>query len=405
MIARAKILLSTAIVLFAHGTASADPAGFVREGAFVISREPNAVINGVPTRTKLGYLPVGSVVFVRNCFPVREGASQRGMIAPRERDYCDVTSEVGINGLVRKDLIQVIEERWVAIAIGDSEVLIRRKDLATKLSSFSRTSGVFVEVIGRENPEFYRVRLPWSEGQEGFIEAADQERNLIRLLDGNSLDVAPVEFRSVRDYTTDHLPTSYIAQKLDETVDRIAEELDVVENLECLVDLSIVGETGVRIFGNGLGLKGAVEFFSKGFMYDTDVDLMFRGRSPLLTFVTVKKLKCENNPLPHPATMTSLSLFVDRPPKEGNRVLWLKGTEGGEDGAHIVVDVNDAPPMIKISNWYDYQRELTTLRRNVPGNVFLRSLEPSDREAVLHYMLSKAAFFYPTTYDEFYGDS
>jgi len=385
--------------------------GFVRSGTFVIPSVPNAVLQEKHTRERTGYLPVGTVVFVETCIQLNEDASTAALTDPK-KTYCEIVSSLGVNGLVRRDKIKLLGDSKVGVAVGDKKVLIYPADATTPtgktVSEFSRTDHWYVEIVGEKVPGFYDVLLPWTakeraKWRDGRLAKKTVESGEVIVIDAAKLKARPVEFKPVTGTLVKKLqekiglPTSELLAKISKTIDKVAEDLRGVRNLQCIVDVKLVQELGLRIFGTGLGLVGTLNLFEKGHLYEIDTDFIMIDGRPRHTVISLKKVKCEVVLVPFPVWMTAMGLFVDRAPSLGNSILVIneKNLSGYGSGVIIPVDVSDTPPMFEIKDWYDYQRRLRLLRKNIPRSKLLKSLPSEEADIFLHFLLNKIAFFYP----------
>ena len=372
-------------------------------GTFVIEREPNQIRNGTKTRTIKAYLPVGTPVFLSDCgIPIKERASQpetaisNRASSRQEYPYCDIVTPLGIDGLVRQKQVTRFEGNGVAVAIGDTEIEVLDPSSDQPVGSFSRTSGVYVEVID-ESTQHYNVRMPWSNLPGRLLKGSQEEPTYVHL-NATAQFAAPVEFRSFTGAVNEQLqrvssmPVSYLMKQLSRGLDSIASDLNSLTNLQCITTVDATVQAGVEIFGTGLGIQTATNLFEPGFKYELGMDLMFADDQPLRTLITMKKLRCETVFVPHPVEMTAFGIFGDRPPADGNSFIFLNSNPEMVE-LLTVPDEGVSPPMFRIRNWYDYDRRVAHLQHSMSSNKWFRSLRPAERDVLLHYILKQVAWF------------
>ena len=382
--------------------------GFVSMGTFVIEREPNQVRNGKKTRTIKAYLPVGTPVFLSNCdIPINEGASRlktsvtNFASSSRVYPYCDIVTSLGIDGLVREGQVTRFEGNGVAVAIADTPIEVLSPTSDQPAGSFSRTSGVYVEVIG-DSTQHYDVRMPWSApaNMQGRLLKGSQEGRMYVHLDATAQFAEPVEFRSFTGEVYQQLqrvsgaPVSYLVKQLSRGLDSVASDLNSLTNLQCITTVNVEAQAGVKIFGTGLGIQTTTNLFESGFKYEVGMDLLFANNQFLRTLITMKKLRCETILAPHPVEMTAFGLFGDRRPTDGNSFIFLNSNPETTD-LLAVPDEGVSPPMFRIRDWYEYDRRTADLQRSMTNNKWFSSLRPAERDVLLHYILEQVALFSP----------
>ena len=304
--------------------------GFVSLGTFVVEREPNQVRNGRRTRTVKAYLPVGTPVFLSNCDTfIREGASLETSVtslasSSRVHRYCDVVTSLGIHGLVRQEQVTRFEGRRVAVAIADTLIEILNPSSDQPVGSFSRTSGVYVEVIG-DSTQYYDVRMPWSEPANipGRLLKGSREGHSYVLIDATAKFAEPVEFGSLTDEELPSVSRMLFSGLLDPLIKGLTSELNHLTDLQCITTVSIDLQAGIEAFGTGLGIQTATNLFEAGFKYEIRKVGMFANNRLLRTLIAMKKNRCETVPSPRLAKMIAFGLFRHGPPEDGNSFIFL----------------------------------------------------------------------------------
>ena len=307
-------------------------------------------------------------------------------------------------GLVRQEQVTRFEGNGVAVAIADtpSEVLSLSSD--QPVGSFSRTSGVYVDVIG-ESTQHYDVRMPWSvpANVQGRLLKGPQEGRTYVHLDATAQFAEPVEFRSftgevLRGATAGSSgePVSYLVNQLSRGLQSVASDLNSLSNLQCITTLNVEVQAGIEIFGTGLGIQTTTNLFEPGFKYEVSMDFMFANNQLLRTLIAMKKLRCETIFIPYPVEMTAFGLFGDRRPSDGNSFLFLNPNP--ETTALLAVpDEGVSPAMFRIRDWYEYDQRIADLQSIMTNNMWFSSLPPAERDVLLHYILEQVASFSPAS--------
>ena len=173
------VFLMRAIVMFlailvVSGSANAGFArpAVVKTGAFLLSAKPETPWKGRQVHRLISYLPTGTIVFFDP-----DTVNKKNYRTGIEEPYFRVLTNAGNQGLLRRDLLQPLPSRPVIVAAADVNLPIMRKRGDKKLATFSRTKGVYLEILPeRDGATYYAVRLPWTKRIEDGRTVWDEGR-------------------------------------------------------------------------------------------------------------------------------------------------------------------------------------------------------------------------------------
>ena len=133
-------VLTMVFVLHLHAHAKNVRAAFVIKGAFILSEEPRVWKNGRLVHDLIGYLPIGTVVYFDPDSKMRE-------LFNYDRDiyehYLFAETDIGLAGLLRKDLKVDLSETRVLIPVGNRRIPIRTQN-STKYQVRKLSSGLLI---------------------------------------------------------------------------------------------------------------------------------------------------------------------------------------------------------------------------------------------------------------------
>ena len=347
----------------------------------------------------VGYLPVGQIVFLDACASritvSRPAANPMATGTTEEVEtYCPVTAVSGLDGLVRSDRVVRLEGR-VAIATGDAELTVfaegSNSPFSDPIGSFSRSEGTYVDVLD-EAPEFFRVRMPWSD-PKGIVGVLMRDPSSYVVVDEATQVAVPVSFESAIDTVTERFERMS-GFPLRELLDGLSKRFDQIYTIEdlsalmCSLDVKAFAELGISAFGSGAGVRAELRLSSPGISHDYDLEVMRVGDVRLRTLATVKRFQCDGS---RPDRMDALWISGEPSRTEENELFVLH--RGAEDAASIrqggrqsmfTIDGNDGH--------YDFERIRRQLRIAAEDNVWLDAVHPWEREIILDYILRKVTF-------------
>lgn len=402
---RIRVLLFTvAVVWLLHPQVYAENlrAAFVIKGAFILSEEPTIWRNGRLVHDLIGYLPIGTVVYLNPESKARE-------LFNYDRDmyehYLFVETDIGLAGLLRTDLKVDLTETRVLIPVGNRRIPIRTQNStkyhARTLSEFSRSDGVYLTVIDDQDPEFYDVELPWTGSEERPPDRGRlrkrwaQEGEVLLLYPEN---IGPEHPRiSAGEIDQDGGYLSKIAEKVRGAVGMdtavIKSFLKDLDSLKCMLSAKADIDIGVKIFGAGLGLEFALALKDKDRFYHLGQCVYYQGDEVYMRFITLKDIACRDQ-RPH-RLMNFLLQEADLDPAkravvsiddlpESLKGEWKRSFQGAE-----------APRrMIRIDGYDSYHRAFSFLEReSAQGGGYLSTLTAYDRRIVINTILSEIAYF------------
>ena len=388
------IFFGAAILFFAllSGNAVGDTGriGFVKKGAFVVPAEVNAKLRKHQTRLRIGYLPVGTVVWVGDCMPLNENASSG---IPNEKIYCAASSEVGVNGLIRQDLIHFFSSP-VIVALANEKISVYPIDGGTPYSNFSRNSGIYVDVIGPiSNGEIPVMRHYTKPEPIPGVLKIDQLGDKVRYLDPDNLRVERAKIQNLTHFTEDVISSRFGSDiktyflKIRGAIKKLEDKIHQPQNSLCLIGGDIFAEVGLNFFGSGAGAKIEATLKNPGETFGFDAAVLTIGNER--TFIaSISRYACTSPPDPVPEWLMEF-LSVGAPQRNPKELLRVKGHRENE----ALYVVPDNPKMLKVYQWEDYERQYNTLRREVRQQSFAKSMKTQEASVYIHYILSKVADF------------
>ena len=376
-------------------------AAFVKQGAFILSKEPVLPRGGRLVHDLTGYLPVGTIVYFDRSSGIRKLFNWEN---DQEETYLLVESDVGLTGLLREDLKVDLGNNRVLVPVGNRRIPIytisSTKDRVQKLSEFSRSDGKYLRVTDDKDDEFYIVELTWPKGK------SLPDRGKLRkkwVSSGEVLLLSPEKITpnvpriTAGDQTQKDEYLSKIAKKVQETVGMRMEEvlsfLKDLDSLQCMLSAEANADIGMKVFGTGLGLEFALKLKKEDRMYKLGQVVYYQGKEVSKRFFTLKDVACKDN-RPHrlvnfviqemdldPAKKTVVSI-EDLP--DDIKKDWKTSFQG-----------KDAPKcMIRIDGYKNYNRVFSLFEKeSVEGGGYLSTLSPYDRRIVINTIISEIAYF------------
>ena len=303
-------------------------AGVVLKGAYVLDLKPNRLVEGRWTHGTIGYLAVGRIVFLDECDTqirvYRPTNAPVGWAAQADlQTYCKITTSSGLEGLVRSDRVARLKGD-VAIATGDSEISV---STGSSDHTFSRSVGTYVEILDDSSPEYYRVRMPWSDPKdiEGRLERTLKGPSGYTVVTETRLVPVPVSFESASEHATKRieqisgLPLRKILKHLSDQLGR-GVKIDELSALMCGLEVNVFAELGLTVAGSGAGVKAQIDLSRPGVSYDYDLEVMRTEGSRLRTLAMVKRLQCNGL---RPDRMDAFEIFGEPSPHKEQYVSFL----------------------------------------------------------------------------------
>jgi hypothetical protein len=288
------------LITMAH-TAGADQTGqlaFNKVGAFVLSEDTPIQKGSKKLHELIGYLPVGTICL----FDPDQEREVFNHDQAKYESYRAVTTELGHIGLVRADLLQPLVNDSFLVAVGDRNAIplvsagsTRRQ--APKVSSFSRTSGVFLRVIANADPEFFDVETTWNcepNCLKAKMRRTWQETGEVRLITPQDRFS---EFHLL-DQSRPKLAINEIAQKIAKKISKEAEDvaklLTNLDSINCALGSQGTADLAFKIFGAGFGLNFSINILEGGRLYRIGF-ILYGGSEAKRKFLWIKDVVCKTN--------------------------------------------------------------------------------------------------------------
>jgi hypothetical protein len=208
----------------------------------------------------VGYLPIGMIVAIDD---------QKTKIYSTKTDqsdtYVTVHSELGLTGLLRRDLFVEFGDRPIIVPIGLEEIQFYRDDYAPhdkpsdcknskKCFFFSRNDDVHLEVTDESHESYYGVTLyrhrqvrdyPMQENGWVSRRRVGRDRDLKKINPAGG----PINMPSWRPVAPEE---ETLQQKI---VDEVGDRFDDLGQLLCQTSAAVEADAGVRILGSGVVFK------------------------------------------------------------------------------------------------------------------------------------------------------
>lgn len=378
------------LVVLTTGSIRAEEVGFVKKGAFVIPAKVNVELLAHQTRLRVGYLPVGSVVWIGECFLLTENAST-GLT--QEKKYCKIESEVGISGLLRYDRFHVLSKP-VVIALANEQIPVYPIQGTKPYAPFSRNSGVYVDVTGKISNGKLPVLRPYTEPKPlaGYLKI-EELGDKVRYLDPTALKIEKANFKGLLDYSEGKVSNQFGDVVLDyfseirKAIQKLETKLNIVSNVACLIEGEVFAKLGVSFLGSAAGAKISAKLKQGGETFGFDATVLSVGNSRSL-ISSINRYACTSPPFPEREWMIEF-ISVGAPQNNPTEILQVIGNREQEQ-IHVIPD---DPKIFKIRSWEDYERSYSHLLREMSQKNFVRLMNDQQRIVHTHYVLSKIADF------------
>jgi len=295
------ILLPNSI--FAQETASVK-LGLVKNGAFLLSREPDTLRDDLLVHSLTGYLPTGTRVIIG------EEKIVTNLSSSDDEKYYFVKSELGLSGLLREDLLIHANGRRLAISIASYLIPVHQPNATlekpTKRFKIGRYGGDYFEVTGETEAGFYDVILHRASYESTGLPATESvrlkklyvEKKQVSFLDPSNADLL-TEFNKAWN-TVVNINDSYFDDVLntvknnmgEDNLEKIKTMLGDINNLQCLVGATGDGEFGFKVFSNGFSIKLEAELKQSGIKYLFDMKKLSLDNDTRY-YSSISAIKCE----------------------------------------------------------------------------------------------------------------
>ena len=155
-----NILLILGCFLFCNACSASQSDvkyGLVKQGSFLLSKKPDTLRDGRWVYSLIGYLPTGTRVIIG------EKKAVTNLQTSEDEKYYFVKSELGIQGLLREDLLIPANGRKLAVSIARTSIPVSQPNATLKNNRtrfyLGRYGGNYLEITGESEKGFYDVIL------------------------------------------------------------------------------------------------------------------------------------------------------------------------------------------------------------------------------------------------------
>ena len=427
-------ILSLLVPVFAHAQFPTEWA-VVKKGAFVIPSKdlPWTDPEGRAAGERIGYIRVGTVVRVGACRHVN------GPDDESTGDYCNIESEVGVEGQTLKNRLFPLERGKVFAVARKEIVLYDRINQSKPREKFSRNAGVIIQILGdwqRATQEgCVDVIATYNLNRAGALtEVAIRTPDLIEgtyvidVLQDESKP--PRKFRRERSISGEWvlkgetvslwsikpaLKTN--ADKLskrvfseigwDEGTTEKAQELlsrafevatSILDRLQCVTEITADASAGFEFLGSSLKLSGKIPVYTKGKLFDFDVDVVEQDGIAQFWVITAKTVVCnvgEGLEDSEPKAVEKVTILsIKRHPLEGAPAR-LTSEYAKRFGLSIpdAVDAHNIPRLFIVGGFGDYVAARKLIAKRIANSCILDKMTRQERVILQHAMIAKLGEF------------
>lgn len=409
--------------------------GVIEKGVFVIPSEdlPWTDPEGRAAGKRIGYMQVGTVVHVGTCTHVN------GPDEESTGDYCNVASEVGVEGKVLASRIFPLTRGKTFVIARKEIVLYDRVKTSQPRDRFSRNSGVIVQLVGDwegagrdsvvdvivtynlQRPgaltklaisktdlveKAYVIEVPIEENSAPRKFKSQRAKSGELTLEGSTVSLWSIKPASSRtaavlseqvfdDIGWDEGTTEEAEELLSKTFDITT---SVLNRLRCVTEIQTDVSAGFQFLGSGLKISGTIPVYNNGRLFDFDVDVVERDGVAQYWILTSKTVICamgeglvDSEPQ---AVERVVILGLKRKPYEGSPVR-LNIDDVRSSGLSIphAVDANNVPRLFVVSKFQDYTNVRRLIAQKVSNSGLLDQMTRQERILFQHVMIAKLGDF------------
>jgi hypothetical protein len=379
--------------------------GITKQGAFILSLEPDVERNGGKRHSLTGYLPVGTVV------KASPGKNITHIDTYIEYPYYYVESELGFAGLVREDLIELANGRKLAVVVSNGEISLDARNTQSGARNpkikITRSGGHYLEVMSDSEANFYDVVLHRGNTANGLLPATEEfrlfkkfvEENAVNILDPDDTSLEQrIEWSFGRPENVEQNIISELAAQIREQMadygaDQIGELLSTVNDVQCLLAADGNAELGFKVFSTGLALKLNFDLMESGSKYI--FNRRYIGNPDFqYEFLELGVVECNGS---RPVRLSHLALgetnlekrfyiTADDIEKTAATSPWINTLQGEEI----------SEKMVRINSWEEYNALITLLEEYAAsGQNYLATVPEDHRRLLLNFIVSRISYFVP----------
>lgn len=394
-------------------TASEYRLGISIQRAFLLSDSPDSRKGDQLVHSLVGYLPTGTIVYFSG--PRRKLYNHNDEV---HEYYYRVDTDIGYSGLLREDLFIEVYDQAIAIPVAPRKIWLYHPTLpnnpdapARKMLQFSRTDGVYLEIVSISDPEYYDVILHRAE-PGAFLPSTEKGRlKKVNVRSAALKLVKPINPSEVKNFDQiipkwsekENIEQRYIqkiAEVLKEKVPEVAIDLrsffSDLNRLQCILHASGQADIGFKIFGTGLGFTMGMNVKETDHMYSFEKYDLIKGNNAS-TQTIFRNVKCDGL-LPERLVQLTLQEGVYNPKK---RVyVRLKDLQLAKSPWITTLQGSKVPMrMIRITGWAEYIsifRHLMAL--STAGESYLSEIAHNERDLLINFIIKQISYFeHPTT--------
>jgi hypothetical protein len=377
--------------------------GLVKNGAFLLSQEPDTLRDNLLVHSLTGYLPTGTRVVIG------EQKVVTNLSSSDDEKYFFVKSELGLSGLLREDLLVHANGRRLAISVASFLIQVHQPNATlekpVKRFKIGRYGGDYFEVTGETELGFYDVVLHRANPESTSLPPTEKarlkklyvENKQVSFLDPSDADLL-TEFNKAWNTIVD-INDGYFNDVLntvknnmgEQNLENIRSMLGDINNLQCLVAANADGEFGFKVFSNGFSVKLEAGLKQSGIKYLFDMKKLSLDNDTKY-YSSISAIKCEGSkPIRlEKFTMQEGGLSVNKrfeislSDLKKSKSRWINTLQGQ--------DVSTK--MVRISGWEQYNQLLKELNEYAKsGTGYLSTLSEKSRLVLLNYIVSRISHF------------
>lgn len=374
----------------------------VKQGAFLLSEEPDTLRDDFMVHSLVGYLPTGTRVVVGKKRTVTN------LKTSEDEHYYLVKSELGVQGLLREDLMIQAKGRRLAVSIASYPIPVHQPNATLenprKRFTLGRHGGNYLEITGETEAGFYDVVLHRANYASSGLPAMEKARlkkfyvarKQVSLLDPTD-DGLKKEFNRTWSTLSDfgEAPFKGWLDKLKERVNddlaKVKTLIADVNDLQCLLEGSVNGELGFKVFSNGFSMDLDAELKKKGIKYVFETNrLRSSGAVKYYSGIGIvrcdgfKPLRLQRFTIQEGIYSTGKRLSITLADLKKSKSKWITTLQG----------TGIANKMVRISGWNEYNQLMKELNEYAKrGDGYLSTLPEKTRLLLLNYIVSRISYF------------
>jgi len=407
----AALAVAAGFVFSLPAHADAYEVGIVTKGAFLLSEEPKVRRNGNLRHGLVGYLPIGTRVYVadtpRPVYNHRDGKNEL---------YHPALSTIGIHGLLHKDLFVPVTSNPIAVVVSSDILTLYNPGSPTSKQLTKRLTigryGGYLEITqehlamardGRARyipavlhrtetvnglPQTEEVSFPWAYIQHKQVIVVEPQ------MFSEQVPLVPKWIDPVR------LDSNVFAESIDRIKNELGEDFQRIltvltsDDIKCLLKASTDAELSAKFWGNGIGLTLDLPFkqYDQTFKINQrDLLMEMAGETTRTPYLLFLNIKCNGG---SPFRLQRLTLQRGKQIRERASVhlddlanshsQWILTLQGKE--------VSDR--MVRIANRESYMQVLKLLDDLLrKGNSFIVELPGEEQDILLNFILREVSYF------------